>query len=492
MPSSEVLRAILRATPDALVAVDGVGAVVFVNDQAALLLGWAADDLVGRPVERLVPTRHAADHPELRARFLRQPTSRPMGDGAAFAVRRLDGSEFTAAIGLTPVDAGDQPLVLITIRPIGDEFELEAEQRRQASLAQREQVGRLEALGQLAGGVAHDFNNLLGVILNYTSLLTDQVTDPTALGDLAEIRVAAERAAVLTHQLLSFARRDSSNPEPVEVGALVGELAPELEQCLGAAIDLVLEVGDPPLLASADRGQLEQVLLHLATNAREAMPIGGLVRVGVRAEPGGHGEEGSIVVEVVDTGVGMAADVAARAFEPFFTTKPDREGHGLGLATAHGIVKRHGGRLSLRSTAGDGTTVRLELPALHRRDDAGPPARAGRGRILLAEDEDALRSATERILVGAGYEVLAARDGVEAVEIFEREGGEVDLLLSDVVMPRMRGDELARQLVERSPSLPVVLVSGHDFGDAALLGRLLDKPVSSQELLRTVREVLDG
>jgi PAS domain S-box-containing protein len=493
MPSTEVLHAILRATPGAMLAVDGDGAIVFVNDEAAALFGWAADELVGRPVERLVPPRLSAEHVERRAAFDGRHRSRAGAGG--FPARRRDGSEFHAEIELIPAaaDEGGEQLVVVAVRPVGDGHE--AERQRQASLSQREQQARLESLGQLAGGVAHEFNNLLGVILNYTSLLDSQATEPMVKSDLAEIRKAGERAAELTRQLLSFARRDSSNPEPVDVGALVREAAPSLEQCLGEGIDLLLEVDDGPLVASADHRQLEQILLHLAVNAREAMPIGGLVRLRVRAEADPYGGAGTILIEVVDTGVGMSADVAGRAFEPFFTTKPDSDGHGLGLATVHGTIRRHGGRVSLESTVGAGTTVRIELPATAPRpapagDEGG--GRRGMGRILLAEDEDALRSATDRLLTAEGYEVLAARDGVEAIEIFEREGGAVDLLLSDVVMPRMRGDELARRLVDRAPSLPVVLVSGHDFGEAALLGRMLDKPVSTPDLLRTIREVLDG
>jgi signal transduction histidine kinase len=364
---------------------------------------------------------------------------------------------------------------------------------------QREQSHRLESLGQLAAGVAHDFNNLLGVILNCTTLLAPQVTGTMAAADVGEIRAAAERAARLTRQLLTFARGDVADPEPFDVNEIVRGVTSMLDRTLGEHIELRVDLAGGPLVAIAEPHQLEEIVLNLAINARDAMPAGGKLSLVTEPLPPARGmahRGPDVVLRVADTGRGMAPEVVARAFEPFFTTKPRSQGTGLGLATVYGIVRQHGGEVTIDSAVDVGTTVTVVLrgadttPAPAGGAEVDTPE-GGYERILLVEDEAALRMGTARILVEQGYEVLVACDGVEALEVFEREGAALDVVVTDVAMPRMRGDELALRLGERSPAMPVIFLSGYDPGDTPLTGRLLAKPVAEDALLRAIREVLD-
>jgi signal transduction histidine kinase len=426
-----------------------------------------------------------------------------MGAGLQLSARRKDGSTFPAEISLSEVS--DEPgslLVLAAIRDVTERTEFAAEKQRQALEAQSEQSHRLESLGQLAGGVAHDFNNLLGVILNYTSLLSRRLTEPTASADLGEIRAAAEQGARLTRQLLTFARRDVANPEPIDVNDVVREIASMLERTLGEHIELRLDLAVGSLVAIVDRQQLDQVVMNLAINARDAMAGGGTLTISTgRSSDATRSTEGpghaarDLVLRVIDTGSGMTPEVAARAFEPFFTTKPHGQGTGLGLATVYGVVRQNDGDITIESAVGAGTTVTVVLSgagdAIPERGRSTDAPQGGTERVLLVEDEVGLRVGTARILAGHGYEVLVASDGIDALDVFDAAGNTIDLVLTDVVMPRMRGDELARILAERQPGLPVVLMSGYD-SDTRLTGWVLAKPVGEDALLRTIRETLDA
>ncbi len=490
-------RAVLASAPDAMVGVDATGRIELVNAQAERLFGWTADEMLGAQVEMLVPSAVVHRHVEHRARYVSDPRSRPMGGGLQLSARRKDGTEFPAEISLSAVS--DEPggvLVLAAVRDVSDRLELAAVRQREALAEQREQSHRLESLGQLAGGIAHDFNNLLGVILNYTSLLARHVDDPIGSADLDEIRAAAERAAGLTRQLLTFASRDVANPEPLDVNEVVEALAGMLDRTLGEHIDLRLDLAPPPVAAVADRHQLEQIVVNLVINARDAMPAGGAITVATSATPRSSGPP-DVVLSITDEGSGMSPAVIARAFEPFFTTKPTGQGTGLGLATVYGIVQQSGGEVSIASELGSGTTVTVVLPGAGADVVEVPRAepavtRGGDEAILLVEDEAALRMGIERILAERGYRVVAAADGLEALERFDRDPGAIDLVITDVAMPRMRGDELARQLAARGRSVPVIFMSGYASGEPPGYGRLLPKPVAEADLLGAIREVLDG
>ncbi|HEX3337216.1 MAG TPA: PAS domain S-box protein [Jatrophihabitans sp.] len=499
-------RALLASAPDATIGVNGTGRIELVNAQAERLFGWTAAELIGEPVEVLVPTGIRDRLLEYSTSYRADPPGRPAASSLQLSGLGRDGRTFPAEITLSAVpDEGGKLLVLAAVRDIRERIELEAERQRHALQAQREQSDRLESLGELAGGVAHDFNNLLGVILNYVVLTARRVEDPVAVADLGEIRAAAQRGAALTRQLLTFARRDPVNREPLNVGTIVRGVGSMLGRTLGADIDLQLELGDTPVIATCDRSQLEQILMNLAINARDAMPNGGRLTIAagyVTEEDGLHRR--MVQVSVSDTGTGMSADVTARAFEPFFTTKARGRGTGLGLATVYGIVRQNEGDVHIRSVVDEGTTVRVRLPGAGVVTDAtrdevakavefpAPHVHArGHERILLVEDEAPLRVGTSRLLAESGYDVVVAVDGVEALEVFDREPDSFDLVLTDVAMPRMPGDELARQLKARSSGVPVIMMTGYDSGTAPRSGQVLAKPVGEKQLLETIREVLD-
>lgn len=496
-PTSAVVRGLLATAPDALLAVDLQGAIVYMNDQVERLFGWTRDELIGRPVECLVPERFAARHPGLRAGYVLHPVSRPMGAGLELWARRKDGSEFPAEISLSSFDTETGQLMAAAIRDVTDRIDLENERLKLSLEAQREQSHRLESLGQLAGGVAHDFNNLLGVILNYATLISRTIEDPAVESDLKEIRAAAERGAALTRQLLTFARRDVVNAEPVEVADVIRGVVSMLVRTLGEHSALELHLVERPTVTVADRHQLEQILLNLTINARDAMPDGGVLTISTEVGPGrGESMEQDVIIRVADTGTGMSAEVMARAFEPFFTTKDRAQGSGLGLATVYGIARSSGGVATLESSIGSGTTVTIRLPASAEAVASSGPDQlhslGGRERILLVEDEEPLRVGTARLLRSHGYDLVVASDGVEALEVIERFGESLSLVLTDVVMPQMRGDELAARLADLGYRIPVVFMSGYDSSGIPMAGILLPKPVGEETLLRTIREVLDG
>jgi two-component system cell cycle sensor histidine kinase/response regulator CckA len=387
------------------------------------------------------------------------------------------------------------------------------------------QAQKMESVGRLAGGVAHDFNNLLSVILSYVGLALFSLREGDPLrDDLDEVRKAGERAAELTRQLLTLSRKQPLTLTRVRVGDVVAELEGVLRRLLGEHIDVALHLADQGEVLS-DRGQLEQVLMNLVVNARDAMPGGGRLVIEtssveldeawaeqhVGASPGRH-----VMLSVTDTGTGMSPDVRAHLFEPFFTTKAKGLGTGLGLSTVYGIVKQTGGSVWVYSELGRGSTFKVYLPrvdgvaAAEGRAGEGaalmtPPALAalgglarGRETVLVVEDEEPVRKIAERILRGAGYQVLTASGGGDALLVSEQHEGPIELLLTDVVMPRMSGRELAARLVATRPGLEVLYMSGYpDHGlperDApALTGRFLSKPFAAVELTRKVREALDA
>jgi PAS domain S-box-containing protein len=493
--TAELYRTLFHEAPDAMLVLHD-GEIVLANAQAERLYGYPAEELVGARAEQLLAGTTLDDETRSKARAVSDRRTRPLGTALHLPAVRKDGTSFTADLSLSRIttESGDE-LTMSAVRDASARLEREAIGTRRALAEQRERAGRLESLGQLAGGVAHDFNNLLGVILNYATLLEREVTDPTASGDLAEIRTAAERAAALTRQLLTFARRDVIDPEPLDVSSVIRGTSDLLRRTLGEHVSLRLELPEEPLVAVIDRHQLDQVVLNLAINARDAMPQGGQLTISTGHRAGADGSC-QIVLSVTDEGEGMAPDVIERAFEPFFSTKPRGAGTGLGLSTVYGIVQQNQGEVAIESTAGLGTTVTVLLPCATEVSPApAAPAGAdgdGSERILLVEDEPPLREATARLLRARGYDVLTAGDGLEALDVMDREVRPMDLVVTDVAMPRLRGDELAERLAVRAPELPVLFVSGYDSGAAPAVGRLLPKPVAEQDLLRAVREVLDA
>jgi PAS domain S-box-containing protein len=521
-------RSLLEAAPDAIVGVDAEGRIALANTRAEELFGYPREELLGQPLDLLVPDDAKHIHPTWRAQYFRNPRPRPMGVGMELAGRRKDGTEFPAEISLSALDTEEGRIVSAAVRDVTERKAAEAERERLKAQAERErlearmhQSQRLESLGQLAGGVAHDFNNLLAVILNYTIFLSEEIeraaAEPggerwaAAHGDLEQVRRAAERATELTHQLLAFGRREIVDPKPLNVTGVVHNVERLLRRTIGEHVELDIMTGARLRSVMADRGQIEQVLVNLAVNARDAMPGGGVLRIAtenldVDAEyaatrPGL--EPGSYVrLTVADTGAGMDREVVERAFEPFYTTKPKGEGSGLGLATVHGIVTQAGGHIELTSEVGVGTEVTVLLPVSEREPSTEAPRPAtepspGGETVLVVDDEEALRQLAARILTRHGYTVLVAGSGEEAIELARSHEGEIHLLLTDVVMPRMLGKEVAEQVLAVRPRIRVLYMSGYAQPVLASQGtlddgvELMEKPFTGAGLLARLRSVLD-
>jgi len=355
---------------------------------------------------------------------------------------------------------------------------------------------RLESLGRLAGGVAHDFNNLLTVILGYSDIVLRRLPEGSQdRADLEAVRRAAEQARDLTDQLLTVSKRRVVQAEPVDPNDVVESIGQVLRRLVGTDIDL-LTVTNEVEQVMIDRAQLEQVLLNLVVNARDAMPDGGRLTLTTEAATMPSGRGPATVICVSDTGVGMDEETLAHCFEPFFTTKGGQDGTGLGLATVYGVVSQAGGEVVIDSTPGRGTTFRIHLPALAPTVDEPHGADAGPARILLVDDEADVRGLTRRRLEADGFTVTEAASGPEALDLID-DGGEVDLLLTDVVMPGMTGPELARLVDERRPGLPVLYISGFaedpaiQDADVADL-RFLAKPFEPHQLRTAVQDALAG
>jgi signal transduction histidine kinase/CheY-like chemotaxis protein len=385
-----------------------------------------------------------------------------------------------------------------------------------------QQSQRLENLGQLAGGIAHDFNNLLAVILNYTSFAVNELDGASesdwgargeaARSDLDQIKRAGERAAGLTRQLLAFGRRDVMRPQVLDLDTAITAVEEMLHRTLGEHVELVTSLAGNLRPVLADPGQLEQVLVNLALNARDAMPGGGTLtidttNVTVDAESiagGSKARQGQHVrLRVSDTGTGMSPEVVVRAFEPFFTTKEDGSGTGLGLATAYGIITQADGHINIYSEPGMGTTFSIMLPVTTQEPASLPPEmpyqRTPAGEtILVVEDEAALREVTRRIFTSNGYQVITAASGPEALDIARSHPGEIHLLVTDVVMPRMLGKEVAERMRAVKPGIEVLYMSGYARPVLASQGRLdpgvalVEKPFSEADLLARAGQVLNG
>jgi len=382
------------------------------------------------------------------------------------------GVESTFIVNAHSSDGGETVIVLSDITE---------ERAKEAKAAHQD---RLAMIGQLAGGIAHDFNNLLFVILNYAGMLEESLTVEQARDDVQMISQAATSATDLVRQLLAFSRREAVKPKVVDVARLVTNLQKLLQRTVGPEIDLMLDTSAPAHHVLIDPSQLEQILMNLVVNARDA--ISGIGHVVVRI----GATDRATTIEVSDTGSGMSAEVAARVFEPYFTTKALGKGTGLGLATVHGIVQHVGGEITVASQLGRGTTFRIALP---KTDLAPEPVRAliaepvASGRVLIVDDDDQLRRLTERILRRAGYHVVAAANGPDAVAAARREA--FDILLTDLVMPGMSGRDLARELIREHPELRVIFMSGYHAGNPLPEWQFIAKPFDRQLLLAKVGNV---
>jgi PAS domain S-box-containing protein len=505
--SEERYRRLVELAPDAIVVHSG-GKIVFLNAAGARLIGAArAEELTGRDLLDFV-------HPNSRAAVVeRMQVMLERGESVPRITERflrLDGTSVEADVVATPLRYHDAPAVLVMARDITERLRIEEAQR--ALEEQLRQAQKMEAVGQLAGGIAHDFNNLLTTILTMCQMLQSELPgDVAAQGDLTAIRGAAQRGSELTRKLLAFSRHQQLQLRPLPVEPLVSEFLRMARRVVPEDVEVRLEVGVPDVTVTADPAALEQVLMNLVTNARDSMPAGGRLTIGVAratvdaedGRAGGDDRPGEyVVLSVGDTGVGMDAETLRRVFEPFFTTKPVGQGTGLGMPMVYGLVKEHGGFVRIDSEVSRGTTIRVFLPA-----DAGTPAaptatpaepRGGSETILLVEDDEALRRAGTRVLTKFGYTVIAASNGVEALDVMRRTEKPPDLIVSDVVMPYASGPQFLQALREAGVSPRILFTSGYtarDVNDRMPLEPdmpFLAKPWSITDLLRRVREVLDA
>jgi PAS domain S-box-containing protein len=498
--SEERYRCLMDRAQDAIFVLDEREIVVEANQAAESLLVKTREEIVGQSfLETLAP--------EDRQGFQDRLAASPRGGGVRgeiASVLRGDGRRAPVEVSASVVEIGGEPLMLATLRDVSERNAL-AEQLR---LSQK-----MEAVGQLAGGIAHDFNNLLTAILGYSEIIAADLRDKPELFDaVSEIHNAGKRAAALTRQLLAFSRKQVLELKILDLNEIVRHIEKMLARLLGEDIELVTRLDPEVGAVRADAGQMEQVILNLAINARDAMPKGGLltietasieldesyVQTHVSTVPGRYS-----MLTVSDVGTGMDEATQARIFEPFFTTKEKGYGTGLGLSTVYGIVKQSGGYVWVYSERGRGTRFKIYLPRVDAVAETvfAPEALASRGgaeTILLVEDEDAVRALASKILETRGYRVTSARTGDEAIELARVAAEPFHLLVTDMVLPGIGGAEIAARIRERFPEIKVLYASG--YSDAVILKRghyergaaFLEKPFSAAALSRKVREVLDS
>ncbi|MFI5120439.1 MAG: PAS domain S-box protein [Thermoanaerobaculia bacterium] len=489
-------RQIFEGSRDAVFVSDEEARFVAVNQAAAELTGYSQMELLGMGI----PDLH--EEPDLAA--YRAFHERILGGEQILSeapIRKKDGSKVAVEFNNRLVTIGGRRFMHTGGRDVTARLQLEAQLR---------QAQKMEAVGRLAGGVAHDFNNLLTVIQGYAELLRTSLNgDPESSESTGEILRASERAAALTRQLLAFSRRQVLETRILDLGEVVADTERMLRRLIGEDIEVV--VVKPATLGrvKADPGQIEQVLLNLAVNSRDAMPGGGRLTVELLDvtldEPLATSHDSIpsgryVVVSVSDTGGGMDAETVGHLFEPFFTTKEKGKGTGLGLATVFGIVKQSGGYVDVSSAPGRGTTFRVYLPRSDAKTTSGVRprvrSRAGTETVLVVEDEAAVRNLVRAVLERTGYLVLAAEDGAAALELADRHAGVIHVLLTDVVMPGMNGRDLAARVKARRPAIKVVFMSGYTADVPADFGTeggpaFLSKPFNERALTVKLREVLD-
>jgi PAS domain S-box-containing protein len=495
------VEAVINASPLAIIGLEPDGRVLGWNRAAEDLFGWTAEEVLGQKLPTIPD-----DQGDAFTSLLSQLNNGHILTAHDARRRRRDGTVVDVRIWTAPLTGPDGAMR----GQIGVIADITSQRKLEQQFAHAQ---KMEAIGRLAGGVAHDFNNVITVISGYAQmLLEDSANDPARREAAEEILNSADRAAGLAGQLLAFSRRQVIQPRVMDVNALVSDMQRMLGRVIGEDIELKTVLRQGLGAVRADPGQLEQVIMNLAVNARDAMPNGGRLVVetadavldeSYAQEHAGVKPGRYVMIAVSDTGTGMDEHTRAHLFEPFFTTKERGKGTGLGLSTVYGIVKQHGGDIWVYSEQGKGSTFKIYLPqadpAAADPEEARPRQRAARNgheTILVVEDEDGLRRLVREVLEQRGYNVLAARSGAEALDL-AASAGRIDLLLTDVVMPKMNGRELAEALATTRPALPVLYLSGYTdemvtgTGILSESAEFLQKPFTPEKLARRIRDILD-
>lgn len=498
--AEEQYRTVIENANDSIVVLQN-GRAVYRNPAYVELLGYTVEDTSGRNfLDHVAPEHRELVRENYQARLRGEEA--PQQYEIDLVTR--DGSRVSMEVSPKVIEYQNQAATLVTMRNVTERKSLEQ---------QLIQSQKMETVGQLAGGVAHDFNNVLSAVIGYSELAAIQLAAQGEVDGqyIDEIQMSGERGAQLTRQLPTFSRRQAPEPQIVSVHDLIVTLEGMLRRVIGEQVELVVDTYPRSATVHADPGQMEQVLINLAVNARDAMPGGGRLTIRVRdmhlaeevsrlapdAQPGQY-----VVTTVTDTGTGMEQDVLDRIFDPFFTTKPEGEGTGLGLSTSYAIVTQNMGYMSVDSKPGKGTTFAIYLPAVDEQPEvpSGPgevdELVAGTETVLLVEDESVVMHLTADVLRRQGYTVLTASNGADAAEVMDQYDGPIDLLFTDVVMPVMGGYELASRYVERYPKGKVIYISGYpdtrasDPSFSGPQGEFLQKPVSLTSLTARIRQVL--
>jgi PAS domain S-box-containing protein len=501
--TEKVLAALLETASQAILMIDRAGRIVLANGRAGQMFGYSPRELIGAAIELLVPESKRAAHGRQREGYFQHPRARPAGMGLDLLGRRKNGAEFPVEVSLSFVETEEGTFGIAFISDISVRKDLE-EQLRNAQ--------KMEAVGRLAGGVAHDFNNMLTVIAGYNRMILDELStiDPLR-GYAEEVHKAAERATALTNQLLAFSHRQIMQSRVVNLNTVIAQTENMLRRLIGEDVELVMRLAADSGNIRTDPHHIEQAIVNLAVNARDAMPHGGRITIETSntrideayakthmgVQPGEF-----VMIALSDTGHGMDSATRQKIFEPFFTTKPRGKGTGLGLATVYGMVKQSGGDIWVYSEPGQGTTFKLYFPRSN--EPVSPLAVEEPARVLpdtaetllLVEDEAQVRELEVTMLRQLGYHVLAAANGEEALEASRTFSGEISLLVTDVVMPNMSGRQVAEALLTCRPGLRVLFLSGYTENTISHHGVLdasvdfLTKPFTREVLARRVREIL--
>ena len=496
--TEERYKHLIDTANDVILVLDAeTGVILDANERSSELLGLPLREIVGLRGEQIV----AESDREQYRKVLDGTLKGTLVAGRQLHLSLSDGRCMTVEVNTSLTEFEGKKIVQGIFRDITDRQRLEEEVR---------QAQKMEVVGRLAGGIAHDFNNLLMVILTQVSKIQNLPKRAQLLQHAETVRTAAERAASLTKQLLAFGRKQVLMLQILDLNELLGEVKEMLSTLPAQQVQLMVTPSPQPLPVEVDPGKIEQVIMNLAVNACDAMPSGGVVRIKTSQVSMMHSNPGAktsstahALLEITDTGCGMDDETKAHLFEPFFTTKPLGKGTGLGLSTVYGIVKQSGGTIEVDSVPGEGTTFRVYLPIVEqpvspRKTAKVPsPVTTGSETVLLAEDQPSIRSALRELLESKGYQVLEAQNGGEALELAEHHSGSINVLVTDVIMPHIRGLELAKRVTELHPDIRVIFMSGYSE-DALLENRLLSqgnmtliqKPFDPEDLAQKIRESL--